>query len=345
MEARQSTQSATESLHRRHDSLYDVIVVGGSAAGLTAAIYTARQGLRTLLITKDIGGQMLLTNEIENYPGFETIGGFELANKFREQAERYGTEFLYEEVVAISEETGCQAPCFQVKTASASHNATAVILAFGKTPKDLGVPGEQEFKGRGVSYCAVCDGPLFKGMVVAVVGSGDQGLEAANYLSGVVKTVHIIHNHDKPIGSEEMVQQVLSMPNVRSIPNSKVDSITGSGRVQNVTVSGTQSLVRSVLPVDGIFIEIGYIAKTDFLKDLVKLNAKKEVEIDKEGNTSRRGIFAAGDVTDTPYKQAVISASQGSTAALTAYNYIQKLRGKSAARADWRSIKPVAKST
>jgi len=321
--------------------LYDVVVVGGSAAGLTAALYAARQGLKTLVITKDIGGQMLLTNEIQNYPGFESIGGFELSTKFKEQAELYGASFAFEEVTRIEESPECPGLCFSITTTGGEYHGTAVILAFGKTPKNLDVPGEKELNGRGVSYCAVCDGPLFKGKTVAVVGTGDQALEAANYLANVVKTVYLIHKYNKPIGSEEYVSQVLSLPNVKVVPNSRVKELKGGEKLEVVVLENTVTGEMVELTTDGIFIEIGYVAKTDFLGPLVRLNVRGEVEVDKEGRTSNPGVFAAGDVTDNQFKQAVISAAQGSVAALSAYNHIQRMRGKTAARADWRSIMPL----
>jgi thioredoxin reductase (NADPH) len=324
--------------------LYDVVVIGGSAAGLTAALYSARQGMKTVVITKDIGGQMLLTNEIQNYPGIVNTTGFDLATKLRQQAELYGTEFAYEEVTSVEEDRECPGLCFKVTTAANGYNASAVILAFGKTPKDLGVPGEQELKGRGVSYCAVCDGPLFKGKTVAVVGSGDQALEAANYLSGVTGRVYLVHNYPRPIGSEEMVRQVLDLENVEDVPNSKVVEINGDLSLGSVALQRTTDGSKYKLQVDGLFIEIGYVAKTDFVSNLVRLNDKHEVEVDKDSRTSHQGIFAAGDVTDSTYKQAVISAAQGSIAALSAYNYIQRLRGKAASRADWRALKPLPRA-
>jgi len=325
--------------------LYDTVVVGGSAAGIAAALYSARQGLKTLVLTKDIGGQLLLTNEIQNYPGIINIAGFDLATKFREQAELYGVDFAYEEVISVEEDKECPGLCFKVRTAEKEYNTTAVILAFGKTPKDLGVPGEQRLKGRGVSYCAVCDGPLFKGKTVAVIGSGDQALEAVNYLSGVAGKVYLVHNYPKPIGSEEMIQQVLSLKNVEDIPNSKAVEVTGDSRLKAITLLRTENGSKKEVDVDGLFIEVGYVAKTDFLGNLVNLNDKKEIKIDGEARTSAQGIFAAGDITDFPYKQAVISAAQGTVAALSAYNYIQRLRGRSASRTDWRALKPVARST
>ncbi len=323
--------------------LRDAIIVGGSAAGLTAALYAARQGLKTLVITKDIGGQMLLTNEIQNYPGIRQTTGFDLANGLKEQAEMYGAEFVFDEVVEIVEDRECPGLCYTVRTTTDEFHATAIILAFGKTPRDLGVQGEQKFKGRGVSYCAVCDGPLFRGKAVAVVGSGDQALEAVNYLSNVVSRVYLVHNYNDPIGSEEIVRQVRGIPNVTLVPNSRVVRLEGETKLEKVIVSDTRNNLEQELSVDGIFVEIGYLAKTEFLVGLVKINSRREVEVDSEGSTSTLGIFAGGDVTNAPYKQAVISASQGAIAALSAYNYIQRLRGKTAAKADWRTIKPLVR--
>jgi len=320
--------------------LHDVAVAGGSAAGLTAALYSARQGLKTLVLTKDIGGQMLLTNEIENYPGFLSIGGFELANKFKEQAELYGAQFIYEEVIGLEERNECPGLCFRVRTARGEYYATAVILAFGKTPKDLGVPGEEKLKGRGVSYCAICDGPLFKGKTVAVVGTGDQALEAANYLANVASTVYLVHSYDRPVGAEDLVDQVITIPNVKSLPNSKVSSLKGDSGLEKVVVENTETGEHSEIDVHGIFVEMGYVAKTEWLKNFVRLTAHGQIEVDRECRTSRSGIFAAGDVSDNPYTQAIISAGQGCTAALSAYNHVQRLKGKGASRIDWRSLKP-----
>jgi thioredoxin reductase (NADPH) len=324
--------------------LYDVVIIGGSAAGLSAALYSARQGMKTVVITKDIGGQMLLTDEIQNYPGIVITTGFDLATKLREQAELYGAEFVYEEATSVEEDRECPGLCFKVATATKEFDASAVILAFGKTPKDLGVPGEQELRGRGVSYCAVCDGPLFRGKTVAVVGSGDQALEAVNYLSGVTGRVYLIHNYPKPIGSEEMIHQVLGLENVEDVPNSKVVGINGDLSLGSVTLQRTIDGSKHKLQVDGLFIEVGYVAKTDFLSNLVRLNEKREIEVDRDARTSHQGVFAAGDVTDSTFKQAVISAAQGSIAALSAFNYIQRIRGKAASRADWRALKPVPRA-
>jgi thioredoxin reductase (NADPH) len=320
---------------------YDVVIVGGASAGLTAAMYASRQGLKTLVITKDIGGQALLTNAIENYPPFEHIGGFELMQKFEQQARNFGAEFAYEEVLSVTEDKEYG---FKIKTNNddKEYSGYALILAFGKTPRDLDVKGEKELNGRGVSYCAVCDGPFFKNKKVAVVGVGDPALEAALYLKGLASQLYIIHRLDKPVGSEESINLLQSKDNenkVSFISNSTVKSINGTSKLESLTLYNSKSKSESKLDVDGIFVEMGYVARTDIVKDLVKLNGSKEIIIDKYCATSNDGVFAAGDVTDVPYKQAIISAGQGAIAALSAYNYIQRRKGKPSIRTDWRSVR------
>jgi thioredoxin reductase (NADPH) len=321
--------------------LYDVLVVGGASAGLTAAMYASRQGLKTLVITKDIGGQALLTNAIENYPPFEHIGGFELMQKFEQQARNFGAEFAYEEVLSITEQNG---DGFIIKTNNndKEYLGYALILAFGKTPRDLNVKGEKELNGRGVSYCAVCDGPFFKNKKVAIVGAGDPALEAALYLKELAAQLYIIHKTDKPIGSEETIGLLQNKDNnnnkVSFVSNSIVKAINGNSKVESLTLYDSKTKSESKLDIDGIFVEMGYVARTDIIKDLVRLNDSKEIIVDKYCGTSTKGIFAAGDVTDVPYKQAIISAGQGAIAALSAYNYLQRLKGKPAIRADWKSV-------
>jgi thioredoxin reductase (NADPH) len=320
---------------------YDVVIVGGASAGLTAAMYASRQALKTLVITKDIGGQALLTNAIENYPPFEHIGGFELMQKFEEQAKNFGAEFVYEEVLSVTEDKEYG---FKIKTNNddKEYSGYALILAFGKTPRDLDVKGEKELNGRGVSYCAVCDGPFFKNKKVAVVGVGDPALEAALYLKGLASQLYIIHRSDKPVGSEESINLLQSNDNknkISFISNSTVKSINGTSKLESLTLYDSKSKSESKLDVDGIFVEMGYVARTDIVKDLVKLNGSKEIIIDKYCATSNEGVFAAGDVTDVPYKQAIISAGQGAIAALSAYNYIQRRKGKPSIRTDWRSVR------
>jgi thioredoxin reductase (NADPH) len=330
---------------------YDILVVGGASAGLTAAMYASRQGLKTLVITKDIGGQALLTNDIENYPPFEHIGGFELMQRFEQQARNFGAEFAYEEVLSITEhkeDDGGGGFIVKTNNKDNEYSGHALILAFGKTPRDLNVKGEKELKGRGVSYCAVCDGPFFKNKKVAIVGPGDPALEAALYLKGLASQLYIIHRTDKPVGSEESIDLLQNKDNnnnnnndkkkISFISNSIVKAINGNSKVESLTLYDSKTKSESELDVDGIFVEMGYVARTDIVKDLIKLNGSKEIIVDKYCSTSTKGIFAAGDVTDVPYKQAIISAGQGAIAALSAYNYLQRLKGKPAIRTDWKLV-------
>jgi thioredoxin reductase (NADPH) len=202
-------------------------------------------------------------------------------------------------------------------------------------------------KGKGVSYCAVCDGPLFKQKRLAVVGIGDPSLDAALFLKGIASKVYVIHQTNTPIGTEEIIRLLQREENVSFMPNSIVKAVNGTSKVDSLTITNTKITKsapspfssESKLDIDGVFVEMGYIAKTDFVKDLVQLNSSNEIIVNKYCATSRQGIFAAGDVTDVPYKQAVISAGQGSIAALSAYNYIQKLKGGKSPpiKADWKS--------
>lgn len=294
--------------------------------------------MKTLVITKDIGGQALLTNDIQNYPGIMQIGGFELMTKFQEQAAAYGTVFKYDEVTSIID----QGEEKIVSTRNDEFSATGLILAFGKTPRDLGVKGEDEFRGRGVSYCAVCDGPVFKGRVVSVAGAGDHALQAAVYLSGVASNVNLILPSSELRGDEDLVRSVKEDPKINTVLGKKVLSIDGSRVVESVLIGKSDGSGEEQVQTSALFVEMGYVAKTDFVKDLVDLNKDKEIIVDRYCSTSRNGIFACGDVTDVPYKQAVISAGQGSIAALSAYNYVQKLRGKPASKSDWKSVKQEA---
>ena len=308
--------------------------MGGASAGLAAALYTSRQGLKTLVITKDIGGQALLTDRIENYPGFEHVGGFELMAKFEAQAKLYGTEFAYDEITQIVAE---EPTCFLVKTYNGEYRGCTIILAFGKTPRDLGVPGERDLKGKGVSYCAICDGPFFKGKTVAVTGAGDPALEAAVYLKNLASKLYVIHRTDKMVGDEDTLNLLAKSPNVEFIGNSRVKALRGTDRLTKIVLEDVNTKSEGDLPADGLFVEMGYMAKTELVKDLVQLNGVKEIVTDKEGRTSHPGIFAAGDITDIPYKQAIISAGQGSSAALSAYNYIQRVKGGPALKVDWKA--------
>jgi len=297
---------------------YDVIILGGACAGLTAGLYTGRRALKTLILTKDIGGQAAITHEIENYPGVGKINGFELMTNFSKQAEEAGAEIKIGEATALEIKKGK----FLVKSSIGEFESASVILAFGLEHRKLGVPGEKEFIGKGVTYCATCDGPLFKGKTVAVVGGGNSAFDAAEYLSGLCKKVYLIHRSDKFRAEQVLIDIVKSKSNVEIITKVEIVEIVGKERVEKAILRNGE-----VLKLDGVFIEIGYQPKTDFIKDLVKLDSIGQVIIDKEGKTNVPGIFGAGDVTDTPFKQVVISAGEGAKAALSCARYLQNNKG------------------
>ncbi|MDI6798510.1 MAG: FAD-dependent oxidoreductase [Candidatus Aenigmarchaeota archaeon] len=309
--------------------MYDVIIIGGAAAGSTAGIYAARRKMKTLILTKDIGGQASITPSVENYPGFLEVPGFELMQRFQEQAIKSGAEIIFEEVVEIRE----KGRSFFVKTQTNEYEAKALILTFGKTPRSLNVPGEKEFLGKGVSYCATCDLPVFRDKTVAVVGGGNSALDAALYGSEIARKLYLIHRRDKFRGFEYLVERVKEKDNVEFVLNSIVTEIKGEKFVKSIIVKNVLNNTEKEIDVDGIFIEIGYETKVDFVKDLVKLDEQNQVMINKNCETFypnsdkiHPGIFAAGDLTDTPFKQIVISAGEGAKAALQAYNYIHCMK-------------------
>lgn len=316
--------------------VYDVLVVGGGIAGLTAALYAARQGLKTLVVCADIGGQLLMAPEIQNYPGFASIRGFELAQRVEAQARAYGAELIFDEVQEIRRE----GQGFVARGLSGEYRALAVILACGKAPRELGVPGERELKGRGVSYCVVCDAPLYRGKTVALVGWGYHGWESVNVLAEYAAKVYWVYPGDEPYEDREAVEALVARGNVELVPKAKPVAIRGEKRVEELVVKNLVSGEERSLRVDGVFVEIGYEPKTEFLRGFVELNEKGEVVVDKECRTSQLGVFAAGDVADLPYKQAVISAGMGAVAALSAYRYVMELKGRRVvAVSDWRHVK------
>ena len=302
------------------NTIYEVVIVGAGPAGLTAAIYTSRRALKTLVISKDIGGQLSLTDDVENYPGFETIGGLELSQKFQQQASKTGAEFLFEGVENISQ----TADGFLVNTSSNKNiKAKAIILAFGLTPRTLDIPGEKELTGRGVTYCATCDGPLYRGKEVVVVGGGNAALDAAEYMSKIAKKVYMLLRGDAFRGEQVLIDQVKSAENVEIIFGGVGKEIKGTNKVE-AFVYQTKDGQEHTITIDGIFIEIGHVAKSDWLNSLgLNLTDKGEVMINKDNETNIKGIFSAGDITEISYKQAVISAGEGCKAALQAYRYLQ----------------------
>lgn len=300
--------------------IYDVVIIGGGPSGLTAAIYTSRRAMKTLVISKDIGGQLSLTDDVENYPGFESIEGLTLSQKFQTQAAKTGSEFLFEEVTHLEKtEDG-----FMLTTMSDKKiKAKTVILAFGLTPRALEVPGEKELTGKGITYCATCDGPLYRGKTVVVVGGGNSALDAAEYLSKIAKKVYLLHRRDEFRGEQILVEKVKNTDNIEIIYNAVTKEIKGANRVEGL-VYVTNDDQENEISVEGVFIEIGHMAKTKWLANIgIELTERNEVKISVDNETNIKGVFAAGDITEITYKQAVISAGEGCKAALQAYRYLQ----------------------
>lgn len=300
------------------ENIYDVIIVGAGPSGLAAAIYTTRRSLKTLLLSKDLGGQAAMTDNIENYPGFEKTGGLELMQKFQAQAMKFGTEFLFEEVEVLNKE----GEIFSLTTSKdRTLQARVVILAFGLTPKNLNVPGEKQLIGRGVAYCATCDGPLYKGKDVVVVGGGNSALDAAEFMSKIANKVYLLHRRDIFRGEQILINKVTSTANIEIIYNAESKEVKGEQKVEALVYEQEGALKE--LKVDGVFVEIGHMAKTDWTAELVDLTERKEIKISRDCETKTPGLFAAGDITDISYKQAVISAGEGAKAGLQAYKFLQ----------------------
>ncbi len=305
--------------------MWDVIIVGAGAAGMSAGIYTCRRALSTCIISRDLGGQAALTDWIENYPGvLGQVHGLDLMENFKKQYEGFGGTLKFEEVKKIEQGDGH----FRVETSSSTETAQAIILAFGLTPRELNVPGEDRLKGKGVTYCANCDGPLYKGKVTGVVGAAGAALDAAEYLSRLCQKVYLFPQREKLLGSARLIEAVTAIEHIEIIYNKKIIEVTGDTKVDGVRWEDMATHAQGATPMDGVFIEIGYIARTDWVKGLVVLDKKGQVTVDKGNRTNVPGIFAAGDVTDVDYKQVVISAGEGAKAALEAYKYIQMSLGK-----------------
>lgn len=312
--------------------MYDLIIVGGGPAGLTAAIYALRRTLKALVISKEFGGVPVNVPIIENYPGFKRIDGMSLMKEMEEQTKASGAEIVYgEEVKQITEEKDG----FTVNTEKKEYKSKAVILAFGRTPRHLEVPGDKEFDGKGVSYCVNCDGPLFKDEVVCVVGGGNAALDAALVMSEIGKKVYLIHRRDKFRAFESFVKNVKTKNNVKLIMDSVVKEFKGGKMLKSVVIENINTKEQKELKVTGAFVEIGSVVKTEFLENLIKTDDNNLIVTDNkcrtfypDSNKIKPGIFAAGDVTNNPFKQIVVATGQGAIAALGAYNYIKGLEGE-----------------
>ncbi|MBI4972260.1 MAG: FAD-dependent oxidoreductase [Candidatus Omnitrophica bacterium] len=296
--------------------MYDLIIVGAGPTGITAAVYAARKRLNTLVITRDIGGQAALSGDIENYTGYQFITGPELVSKFQEHLRQYDIDLKEnEEVNQVSKINNS----ISVKTAKGSYEAKTVIIASGKKSRELAVPGEKEFKNKGLTYCATCDGPLFSGKDVAVIGAGNSALDAAMQLARIARLTYIINNTSALGGDAIMREKISQTKNIRMLNDTKVTAILGDKFVHGIRIKKEDK--EETLSVQGVFVEIGLIPNSNFAPQIEK-NQLGEIKINCHNETSIPGIFAAGDVTDVPEKQIIIAAGEGAKAALSAFRYL-----------------------
>lgn len=295
--------------------MYDTVIIGGGIAGATAAIYSVRRNLKTLLLTMNSGGQLEKITEIENWPGEINISGLNLAQKVYKQLDNLGVEISFKQAVTIDKKDGK----YVVRTSSEEFPTKTVILAFGKIPKVLGIKGEDRLNGRGISYCVTCDGPFFKNKDVAIIGGGNSALDAAILMSKFTSKVYLVHRRDSFSAENHLIDKVKSIPEIEVIFNDSVKEAVGEEKLEYVILTSGRRL-----SVSGLFIEIGYIVNDSLIKNLIKTNPNGEIIVDNHQSTSKEGIFAAGDMTDTPHKQLIIAAGEGACAALSAYEFIQK---------------------
>ncbi len=304
--------------------MYELIIIGGGPAGMTAAVYAARKKINTLLISGDIGGQGLTTWLVENYMGYQFIEGHELMQKFEEQVKQFPIDVKVE-VGKRAERLSRVDGGFEVKTdRGETYQAKAVILATGKRPRQLNVPGEKELLGRGVTYCAICDGPIFADVKVAVIGGGNSALEAADDMVKIADHVYLI-SLTPPTGDQILINKVKNASNLTIFLEHEVLEIKGKNSVEGIRIRDLKSKREKELEVGGIFVEIGLIPNSELVKELVTLNRLGEVEVNCGNETGVSGFFAAGDVTSVPDKQIVVAAGEGAKAALQAHRYLQRL--------------------
>ena len=312
------------------EDVYDVIIIGGGPAGLTAGMYTARARLSTVLIEKlGIGGQASITDRIENYPGFvEGISGPELVHAMEEQARSFGMRIVFGEVTRVecSEESTIKKVF--VNDEPEPYQCLSLIIAAGHQQRKLGVPGEKEYTGKGVSYCATCDGAFFKDLAIAAVGGGDVALEEALFLTRFAKKIYVIHRRDRLRGTKILQERAFNNNKIEFVFDSVVDEIFGQMMVDGVKVRNLKTGERKDLEVNGVFVFVGWIPGLSFLGNTVKRSEDGYIIADKEMDTSREGVFACGDCRRKNLRQIVTACGDGATAAFSAQHYVERMKGE-----------------
>jgi NADH-dependent peroxiredoxin subunit F len=300
--------------------VYDLIIIGAGPAGITASVYAARKRMNFLVISKDVGGQAAFSGDIENYTGYQFISGPQLALKFKEHMDNYKVKLKeFEEVTAIKKENNT----IFVKTDKGSYESKTLIIASGKRTKELNVPGEKDYKNKGLTYCATCDGPLFTGKDVVVVGGGNSALDAVLQLINIASHVYLINITDDLTGDLIMQDKVKTSDKVTILNNTRIKSISGDRFLTSIKIASNSE--ERTLAVQGVFVEIGLIPNSEFSEILDK-NKQGEININCANETNVHAIFAAGDVTNVPEKQIIIAAGEGSKAVLSAFRYLSRQR-------------------
>ena len=301
--------------------MYDIIIIGSGPAGLSAAIYAQRACLDTIVIEKNgiSGGQVLNTWEVDNYPGFPGVTGFELSRQFREHANKLGARVVQDEVVQVELSGNVKKVVCEEET----YEARCVILASGAHHRTLEVPGEEELRGAGVSYCATCDGAFFRGRTVAVVGGGDAALEDAIFLARMCEKVYIVHRRDKLRGAKRLQERLQALENIEFVWNSETVAIEGNAQVEALRLRQTKTGEEKRLDVDGVFIAVGIAPESDLYAGQLELDEQGYIRADESGQTSVPGVFAAGDVRTKALRQILTAASDGANCVASAERYLQ----------------------
>ena len=308
---------------------FEIVIVGAGPAGLSAGIYVARQNVSCLIISKDLGGQMNLIPRLENYPGAIMTSGQILAKTLETQYLSFKGEIIYDTVEKIDEFEGG----FKIKTTRTEYRAKSVVLAPGKVPNMLGLENESDYFNKGTHYCTKCDAPFYQGRTTASVGVGNYLLESGLLLSRMASKMYLILKGARLAGDKDLVAAIENNKNIEIVTQSSVKAISGNSVLEQITIVDSSG-AEKVLDVDALFIEMGSKINLDYVKHLVKINTKGEIEIESGGMTSHPAIFAAGDATTIPYKQIIVACGDGSNAGLSALNYLEKLKGKPGERAD-----------
>lgn len=347
---------------------YEAIIIGSGPAGLSAGIFVARQRTKCLLISKDLGGQLNLIPKLENYPGTIMSSGPLLAKTLENQYLTFHGEMVYDTVEYIADlnqndstkrdldsithdaeqitetetalihepkEPPKNSNLLKVKTLRSEYLTKAVILAPGKVPNNLGVENETTFQNKGVHYCTKCDAPFYQGRTTATVGVGGYLVESGILLSRMASKVYLVFRGGQLGGDKDLIESIKKKNNVELVPNSSITSISGGNALQQIILKDNTG-VEKTINVDGLFVEMGSKINLNFVKHLIKINSKGEIEVSEGGKTSHPAIFAAGDATNIPYKQIVAACGDGAAAGISAFNYIEKLKGKPGIRSDWK---------